>query len=189
EYAVGRTCPIGSPGALLQARRGAHRLVDEPWKVSIEQDRAAIDDGRGAQFTDGASHDAAANRGAIDVDFHLQLQTTPRQQTAHRFEQHPGRRHVDDNDAVARAGARASNPMAMNAFGASSQAAVEGAALESRVDWADEAQSGFHWRTCGSNARIRVFPVSPYTRTTSCFVAPRTYRLPDDDVPFALNEA
>src|SRR5262249_24077863 len=41
----------------------------------------------------------------------------------------------------------------------------------------------------GSNARIRVFPVSPYTRTTSCFVAPRTYRLPDDDVPFALNEA
>src|SRR5262249_51917917 len=97
------------------------------------------------------------------------------------LEERTARGCVDDRRMMA--GSNANGPDAVLVF---CQDTAGPAALSVRTG----RHSGFHFSDRASKIRSRVFPVSPYTRTTYCWLrAPRMYTLPVDAVPAAVKVA
>src|ERR1700704_1950521 len=83
----GSVCPIGTRGT--RVCRGHHipGLADEPWKMRVETDRAAITHPRRSNADHRAPQDAAADARACCPGFHLKLHHGTRQQSKIRFYQ------------------------------------------------------------------------------------------------------
>src|SRR6185369_7341886 len=71
-------------------------FLDEPRQMAIERDRAAVTHPGRAHPDDRASHDLAADAGALRSGFDLQFDSRSGQQAVARFDEGAAGRHVDD---------------------------------------------------------------------------------------------
>ena len=95
-----------------------------------------------------------------------------------RFDEGTTGRDIDYGHDVSRAHARRHNSVIFDATPARCTSTIQ----------ATISHKGFHCRAFESNFSNRVLPDSPRMRIAYCAVRrPRMYKLPDDEVPRALN--
>src|SRR5262249_2748784 len=147
----------------------------EPGERLLEPDRAAVRDTGRLHACDLRPHYSPTNRRDLAASLDLELNLPPGHQAQRGFDERAVRRDVEDSGRVPwthfglypELGDRTDSP------------------CQPSLGYMSEA--GIHWPFPALNLNIRVFPVSPYTRTTYCVPRrPRMYTLPDDDVPVGV---
>src|SRR5262245_30940441 len=177
HHAAGIWCPKMGAASFFDIGSVIPIVIVVPREMAVEGDGAAVADRLGTNAHDRAANDAPAEFGAAILAFQLKLHVCARQQPVLGFHEDAAGRDVDDRRQVARPDARPYDSMLVNVVAPASGPAIR----------CEMGHSDIHCPVRASNRRIRVLPVWPKTRITSCTPRRlRRYRLPDDDVPSAV---
>ena len=152
-----------SPSGLSWSNfRAGHRIpatvvvIHEPWQLTVESDCAAIPDTARSEACHGTSQHSSPNCRTLFPRCQMQLDWGSGQQSMGGLYERAAGRDVDQRHVVTEPDARAHDAVLFGRVTASRAAPFR---------WSI-AHRGFQRRSCGSNLRIRVLPVSPKTRMT-----------------------